>query len=132
MILDDYAAFLTSLGIQFSRTNGFSVRFTMTNTDCCWIDIRCSKSGLLTLSSYFGTCYAGIRAVNRVVKELQGRYPQYDIWPEKYTVYEIDVEKVIPFETVDALHQKALAMATAIDESIPLCSQMLGEESFER
>lgn len=104
----------------------------MKNTDCAWINIRCSKSGLLTLSSYFGTCYAGIRAVNKVVKELQGRYPQYAIWPEKFTVYEIDVEKMIPFETVEALHQEALAMAMAIDESIPLCTQMLGEDAFER
>ena len=132
MILDAYAAFLAALDIRFTTNNGFSVRFDMENTDCKWINISCSTSGIITLSSYFGTCYTGIRAVNKVVKDLKARYPQYAIWPEKFTVYEIDVEIRFPFENVEDLHQKAAALASAIDESIPLCTQMLGEETFGR
>ena len=125
-----YAAYLDSIGHTYHTKNGFTVRFALANTDCAWIDVRI-RGNDVWIWDYFGTCYTGIRAATRLCKELQARYPQYHVWVEKYTSFEIDVEEKFPYTTAEEVHAHLTALAAAVDEGVLLGKLMLGE-SFER
>ena len=91
-ILAEYASYLESQNIDYRAGQGFSVRFELQNADVAFIDVDINGK-TVTLFDYFGTCYTGIRNTNRVAKVLKEKFPTYTIWVEKYTTFEIDVEK---------------------------------------
>ena len=128
--LRSYAGYLDSIGHTCHTRNGFTVRFSLTNTDCAWIDVRI-QDGEVRVWDYFGTCYTGIRAANRLCRELSNLYPQYHVWLDKYTGFEIGVEETFLFTTAEEVHRHVSALAAAVDAGIPVGKGMLGD-SFER
>ena len=128
--LDAYAAYLDSIGRTYHTRNGFSVYFALANTDCAWIEVR-ERDGGMWIWDYFGMCYSGVRAANRLCKEYQSRYSQYHVWTEKYTGIEIGVEEKFPFISPEDVHQHVTALAAAVDDGIPIGKEMLGD-CFER
>ena len=128
MILDDYAVFLTSLGIQFSRTNGFSVWIRN-----IMISLSASRSGMITLESYVGLVSYGKRNADRLTAALVDAFPRYKIYPDKYSgYYEIEVDQNFPYTSVDALHEQVVIMVEMIEQSYQIGTEMLGRELFHR
>ena len=84
----------------------------------------------LRIFDYVGNCDTGVRIAKRVAKELQKRYPDYSIWAEKFTSFEIDIEQEFIFTTVEDLHQRVLQMATVIDDCIPVGQEIAGEAFY--
>ena len=129
-ILKDYAQYLDARNIEYRTKNGFSVRFELTNVKVAFIDVR-EQNRKITLFDYFGTCYTGIRATNRVAKVLKAKFPEYTIWVEKFTAFEIDIEEEFQFTTIEELHQRVCKMAAVVDEGAGIGKEMLGED-FDR
>ena len=129
-ILEEYGEFLEKQGIDFRTLNCFSVCLELVNAAVTFIKVRV-KGNIVTLFNYFGTCYTGIRATNRVVKVLKGKFPKYTIWVEKFTTFEIDIEEIFQFFTIGHLHERVCRMAAVIDERAGIGKEMLGE-SFDR
>ena len=129
-ILDRYAAYLDEQGITYHTRNGFSVRFSLSHVDFAYIDVR-EKNGQITVWDYFGTCYTGVREANLLAKELQTMFPEYHVWVEKYTTYEIDVEDSFRFTTIEGLHEKVCRLAAAVDEGAGIGFERLGD-NFDR
>ena len=121
MILDAYAAFLTSLSIPFFITNGFSVEIGR-----IMIDVAVSRSGMVTISSYIGLC-SDLAAAKQLCSALERN--GYKIWPEKFSdYYEIEIESFFPFTDVPSLHEKVVAMAAAVDEAYQEGKKLLEKE----
>ena len=123
MILDAYAAFLTSLSIPFFTTNGFSVEIGR-----IMIDVAVSRSGMVTLSAYIGLC-SDLSAAEQLCSNLSATWRLYKIWPEKFSdYYEIEIESFFPFTNVPSLHEKVVAMAAAVDEAYQEGKKLLEKE----
>lgn len=125
-----YASYLDSIGHAWHARNGFAVRFSLANADCAWIDVRITGSEVW-IWDYFGTCYTGVREANRLCRELARQYPQYHVWIDKYTGFEIGVEEKFPFAAVEDVHAHVSALAAAVDEGILTGKSLLGKR-FER
>ena len=123
MILDAYAAFLTSLSIPFFTTNGFSVEIGR-----IMIDVAVSRSGMVTLSAYIGLC-SDLAAAERLCSNLTAAWSGYRIWPEKFSdYYEIEIESFFPYSDAPSLHEKVVAMAAAVDEAYQEGKKLLEKE----
>lgn len=123
MILDAYAAFLTSLSISFFTTNGFSVKIRET-----MIEVAVSRSGMITLSAYIGLI-TDLAAAEQLCANLTAAWEGYKIWPEKYSgYYEIEIERIFPFTDIASLHEKVVAMAATVEEGYQIGKDMLGKE----
>ena len=126
-----YAALLDQQGIKYSNHQGFYVRIPLKNTKSSFTHVCDIHDGKILLADYRGDCCTGIRAANRLAKAIQKQFPEFDIVVEKYSIFEIVVYKWIQFDSIDALHQEVLSMATVVDEGARLGKEMLGED-FER
>ena len=121
MILDSYAAFLSSRQIPFYTKDGFSVSIGR-------VMINVSVTDVVTLSAYIGLVNAGIRAAKHLVRELERLYPGYKIWPEWYSgYYEIEVEKSFSCTSASALHEYVVAMAEMLEAGYETGKGQLGE-----
>jgi len=128
MILDAYAAFLSSLGIRFSQTNGFSVWIHDT-----MISVTASRSGMIRLDSYVGLVDDSLQSTQRLTASLVTAFPEYKIWPEKYSgYYEIEMEKSFPYTDVNTLHEKVVAMVEVMEQGYQIGTDLLGKELFHR
>ena len=130
-IFDEYTAYLKTHGFDYRDSQGFSVRFKLKNADVAFIDVIETHDGRLEVFDYFGNCYTGIRAANRLAKALQQRFPEYEIWVEKYTSFEIDVAQKFDFTTIEDLHERVCRLAEIVDEGAGIGKETLGE-SFDR
>lgn len=83
------------------------------------------------LSGYKAFRYTGIRAAKKLAKSLQEKFPDYHIWVEKYTSFEIDVAQDFEFTTLEDLHRRVMQLASVVDEGAGIGKEMLGD-SFER
>ena len=124
MILDVYAALLTSLGIPFYTNNGFTVELGNV-----MISVSVSRCGTVMLSSYIGLVNFA-RPAKKLCAILSARYPGYHIWPEKMNAgyFEIEVEQEFSYTTVQELHEKVVAMAEMLEESYGVGKEIVGEE----
>lgn len=123
MVLDSYAALLTSLSIRYYNSDDFFVKL-----GDAMISVSISASNLVRLSDYVGLANCGIQKANRLCKELSRRFPGYRFYPDKYSgYYEIEMEANFPYTTIDALHESVVSMAKALEEGIIFGRETLGE-----
>ena len=141
MILEAYADYLTARSIRYIHTRySFDViipdgtdRDNDPTTDMdlsssTTISVTISKSGMVTLSTYVGIVNYGIRNARKLTKELESKWPKYKIWPEKYSGYfEIEVEEVFSYSSVNALHKHVEKMAEMAMMGYEIGKDMLGE-----
>lgn len=131
-ILKKYADYLDQQNIRYHLADRkISVRFDLTNAEFAFIDVIAMFDGPFEIFDYFGTCYTGKRAANRVAKVLSQKFPDYSVWVEMYTVPEIDVSQNFHFTTIEDMHERVVRFAKTVDEGAGIGKQMLGDD-FDR
>lgn len=127
-----YGKYLDSQGIEYNNRNGFHVRIPLKHTDKSFIHVGRVFDGLLNLADYCGTCYTGIRMAKKVMKAIKERYPEADVYVERFGgTFELDVQHKMKYTTVEELHEQVLKIAEIVDWGAKIGYDMLGED-FER
>ncbi len=129
-ILKEYARYLDKQGIKYNNHQGFSVHFNLDNVGFTAIDVIESYNGQYSVYDYIGEANVGKRAANKLVKELSAAFPDYKIFIEQYTVFEIEIQQYFDFTTIENLHQRVLSMADAINRGYKIAKDMLGESFY--
>lgn len=131
-IIAEYVKYLDEHSTEYDNRQGLYVKIGLKNSDHTFIHLvpPLGREREFCLFDYVGNCDTGVRIAKRVARELQKSHPDYTIWAEKFTSFEIDIEHAFEFTTVGDLHQRVLRMASVIDDCIPIGRAIAGDAFY--
>ena len=128
-VIEEYIQLLESQNIEYYNRQGLYILIPLKNTDHTFTQLIPPVTGksYYCLSDYAGNFYTGVRIARRAAKTMQMKYPEFKIWEDKYTSFEIDIEQRFRFTSVKNIHKRVLRMAEVIDDCIQIGKDIAGD-----
>ncbi len=128
-VIAEYIKLLESQEIEYRYRDELYIMIPLKNADHTFTQLIPPVTGksYYTLSDYAGNFYTGVRLAKRGAKTMQMKYPEFQIWEDKYTSFEIDIEQRFRFTSVKNIHKRVLRMAEVIDDCIQIGKDIAGD-----